>query len=62
MLSANAYAVAARKMCELALKYSNTTGEIIKYIDMGGGFCSANTLKGSYLQGADIIPTFDDYA
>lgn len=29
---------------------------------MGGGFCSVNTLKGSYLQGADIIPTFDDYA
>ena len=29
---------------------------------MGGGFCSANTLKGSYLQGSDIIPTFDDYA
>jgi len=62
MLTANAYAVAARKMCELALNYSNTTGKNIKYIDMGGGFCSSNTLKGSYLQGADIIPTFDDYA
>lgn len=62
MLTANAYAVAAQKMCELALSYSNTTGENIKYIDMGGGFCSVNTLKGSYLQGADIIPTFDDYA
>ena len=62
ILTANAYAVAARKMCELALAYSNTTGENIKYIDMGGGFCSSNTLKGSYLQGADIIPTFDDYA
>ncbi|HPW65564.1 MAG TPA: hypothetical protein PLY32_00955 [Salinivirgaceae bacterium] len=62
MLTANAYAVAARKMCELALAYSNTTGRNLKYIDMGGGFCSSNTLKGSYLQGADIIPTFDDYA
>jgi diaminopimelate decarboxylase len=62
MLTANAYAVAAQKMCELALSYSNTTGENIKYIDMGGGFCSVNTLKGSYLQGADIIPSFDDYA
>ncbi|NLH34048.1 MAG: diaminopimelate decarboxylase, partial [Lentimicrobium sp.] len=36
ILTANAYAVAARKMCELALAYSNTTGENIKYIDMGG--------------------------
>lgn len=62
MLTANAYAVAARKMCELALAYSNTTGENVKYLDMGGGFCSSNTLKGSYLQGGDIIPTFDDYA
>lgn len=62
MLTANAYAVAARKMCELAFAYANSTGEHVKYLDMGGGFCSSNTLKGSYLQGADIIPTFDDYA
>ena len=29
---------------------------------MGDGFATANTLKGSYLQGADIIPSIDDYA
>jgi diaminopimelate decarboxylase len=29
---------------------------------MGGGFASSNTLKGSYLPGSDIVPTFDDYA
>lgn len=62
MLTANAYVVAAHKMCELALAYANTTGKNIKYLDMGGGFCSSNTLKGSYLQGSDIIPTFNDYA
>ncbi|MDD3787208.1 MAG: alanine racemase [Petrimonas sp.] len=62
MLTANAYAVAARKLCELAQNTANKTGVKIKYIDMGGGFCSSNTLKGSYLQGADVIPTFDDYA
>jgi diaminopimelate decarboxylase len=34
----------------------------IKYIDMGGGFASKNTLKGAYLPGKDTCPTFDDYA
>lgn len=34
----------------------------LKYLDLGGGFCSPNTLKGSYLQGGDVIPSFDDYA
>jgi diaminopimelate decarboxylase len=29
---------------------------------MGGGFATKNTLKGSYLPGSDICPTFDDYA
>lgn len=62
MLTANAYAVAARKMCELALAFQNASGKSVKYLDMGGGFCSSNTLKGSYLQGVDIVPTFDDYA
>mgnify|MGYP001006325021 CR=1 FL=1 len=62
MLTANAYAVAARKLCELAASFQNATGNSIKYLDMGGGFCSSNTLKGSYLQGIDIVPTFDDYA
>ncbi|MEI6750284.1 MAG: diaminopimelate decarboxylase, partial [Bacteroidota bacterium] len=27
-----------------------------------GGFASKNTLKGSYLPGTDVNPTFDDYA
>ena len=48
MLTANAYAVAARKMCELAQATANTAGIKVKYLDMGGGFCSSNTLKGSY--------------
>jgi diaminopimelate decarboxylase len=38
------------------------TKENITYIDMGGGFASRNTLKGSYLMGADTVPSFDDYA
>ncbi len=62
IMSSDAYAVAARKLADLAtglkLKYKHT----IKYIDLGGGFASSNTLKGAYLQGADLSPRMDDYA
>jgi diaminopimelate decarboxylase len=34
----------------------------LNYIDIGGGFASRNTLKGSYLLGIDTSPAFDDYA
>lgn len=62
MLSANAYSVAAWKLCDLSKNIHEKWGKIIQYLDMGGGFATANTLKGSYLQGADIIPSIDDYA
>lgn len=62
MLSANAYSVAAWKLCDLAVNVKLKWDYKVGYIDLGGGFASANTLKGSYLQGADIIPSFDDYA
>lgn len=62
MLSANAYSVAAWKLCDLSKNINDKWGKIIQYIDLGGGFATANTLKGSYLQGADIIPSIDDYA
>lgn len=62
MLSTNAYATAAWKLSDLAINIKQKWGKIIQYLDLGGGFASANTLKGSYLQGPDIIPTIDDYA
>jgi len=62
MLSANAYAVAAAKLAELAIGIEKKYDHFIKYIDMGGGFTSKNTLKGSFLPGADSNPNFDDYA
>jgi len=62
MLSAQAYAVAANKLCDLALEIRNQYQHRIEYLDLGGGFASGNTLKGSYLQGSDVIPTMDDYA
>ena len=62
ILSANAYSVAASKLAELAVKIKQKFHKDLSYIDMGGGFASSNTLKGSYLMGIDASPSFDDYA
>jgi len=62
MLAPSAYAVAATKLSELALWLHEKFGHEIRYIDLGGGFPSRNTLKGSYLQGPDTNPVFDDFA
>lgn len=62
MLTANAYANAAYKLADLAIGIRKKYNHHIKYIDMGGGFASRNTLKGAYLPGRDTNPTFDDYA
>ncbi|MDX9928995.1 MAG: alanine racemase [Bacteroidales bacterium] len=62
MLSANAYAVAASKLCDLAARAERKHGKVVSYIDMGGGFASRNTLKGAYWLGKDTVPGFDDYA
>lgn len=62
MLSTRAYAIAAGKLSELALRLKQKHGKQIKYLDLGGGFASKNTLKGSYMPGVDTSPGFDEYA
>jgi len=62
MLSPHAYGVAASRLAELATAVEQKFKHEIKYIDLGGGFASKNTLKGSYLPGSDVNPTFDDFA
>ena len=62
MLAPSAYGVAATKLAELALSIEKKYKHEIKYIDLGGGFASKNTLKGSYLPGSDTNPGFDDFA
>lgn len=62
MLSPSAYAVAASKLAQLARMVQQKYDHEIKYIDMGGGFASRNTLKGAYLPGQDTNPHFDDFA
>lgn len=62
MLAPSAYGIAAGKLSELALSIQKKYDKKIQYIDMGGGFASKNTLKGSYLQGIDASPSFDEFA
>jgi diaminopimelate decarboxylase len=62
MLAPYAYQAAAAKLAELTVSILQKFNIEIKYIDLGGGFASKNTLKGSYLPGSDINPTFDDFA
>jgi diaminopimelate decarboxylase len=62
MLSPGAYGIAATKMADLALSIKKRYKKLITYIDMGGGFASKNTLKGSYQLGADTVPEISQYA
>jgi diaminopimelate decarboxylase len=62
ILSPSAYSVAATKLCELAIDIKTKYDKTIEYIDLGGGFPSANTLKGAYLPGSSTIPSIDQYA
>jgi len=58
----NAYSIATSKLAALAVRIEQKYKHNIKYIDLGGGFASKNTLKGAYLPGSDTCPSFDDYA
>lgn len=49
-------------MADLAHGIDKKYGISIKYIDLGGGFASKNTLKGAYYPGSDTAPSFEDYA
>ena len=62
MLTPNAYAVAATKLSDLAVNIKYRYNKSIQYLDLGGGFPSANTLKGSFLPGSDIVPSIDEFA
>ena len=62
MMSPSPYSVATKKLIDLALEIDHKYNHKIKYLDLGGGFASKNTLKGAYLPGTDTCPSFDDYA
>ena len=62
ILSVNAYGIAAKKLCDLAMRCKTQFNQTIQYLDLGGGFPSVNTLRGYYPSGADAIPSIDEYA
>jgi diaminopimelate decarboxylase len=62
MLAPWAYATAASKLCDLAWHAKNQLNNPVQYLDLGGGFPSANTLKGAYLPGSDTIPDIEEFA
>ncbi|MGF2410784.1 hypothetical protein [Ferruginibacter sp.] len=62
MLSTDAYATAVKKLGDLAWKCKTQLNTSIQYIDLGGGFPSANTLRGSFLPGTDNVPSVDEFA
>jgi len=62
MLSPAAYSKAVARLCDLASKIKQKYNISVQYIDIGGGFPSKNTLKGSYLPGSDMNPSIDNFA
>lgn len=62
VLQPAAYATAAARLAALALRCQRELHASVHYLDVGGGFPSANTLKGAYLPAADTVPGLDDYA
>jgi len=62
IMTASAYKMAASKLADLAYNVERKFKHNIRYIDMGGGFASKNTLKGAYYSATDTTPSFEDYA
>ena len=58
MLSTAAYGIAATKLCQLAMDCKKELNISIKYLDLGGGFPSANALKGVFVP----TPSVDEFA
>ena len=62
ILDPNAHGSAARKLARLANEIRAAHGVTLSFIDLGGGFASPNTLKGTYLAGEQASPSFAQYA
>jgi diaminopimelate decarboxylase len=62
IMAVSAYAIAAGKLANLMVAINRKFDHLLKYIDLGGGFASKNTLKGAYMPGVETCPSFDEYA
>ena len=62
ILDPNAYYLAAKKLLDLAQRIQDDFDVAIRFVDMGGGFASSNTLHEQYLPGEHASPSIDQYA
>lgn len=57
-----AYKVQVKIMCDFMNEVESRTGCSIRYIDIGGGFASMNSLQGIYLPPEQVVPSIEQYA
>ncbi len=62
ILDTDAYKQQVEKLSHFANTLRERFGVILDFIDIGGGFASANTLKAQYLPGEQATPSFARYA
>ncbi|MHC4608040.1 MAG: type III PLP-dependent enzyme domain-containing protein, partial [Planctomycetota bacterium] len=62
ILDPAAYRHAAAALAKFANEIREKHGIVLKFIDLGGGFPSPNTLKAQYLPGEQVSPSFSRYA
>lgn len=62
MMDASAYKRAAKKLTDFYKRVRDELRQPLQYLDMGGGFVSANKLKSTYFSGSALLPSFDQYA
>lgn len=61
VLDPSAYREATAKIALFAKQLHDEMGLSIKWIDLGGGFASTNTLHSQYLPGNQVTPSFSQY-
>jgi diaminopimelate decarboxylase len=62
VLDPEIYRMETEKLVEFSKQIRDDFGIRPRYIDIGGGFPSHNTLKGTYLSTSDMVPEFEKYA
>ncbi|MDF1643797.1 MAG: alanine racemase [Pseudomonadales bacterium] len=62
VLEPRAYQNQVTTMYQFLTEIEAQTGAVIEYIDIGGGFASANALQGIYLPVEQVVPSVEQYA
>jgi diaminopimelate decarboxylase len=62
VMDPNAYSIETEKLTRFLKQLENELDFDIRYIDVGGGFASANTLHEQYAPGRDANPSLEVYA